>query len=531
MKKAFKNIILTVLCGVLVLPFWGCSGSESAKENTPDPVTLSWYINFSWFTTGWGDNMVSKAITEETGCSIDFVIPTGDANEKLDSMISLDTLPDLVTLGWWEPEISQMINEDKVYALDELADEYDAYFFDVVNDEVVGWYTSDDGHIYQYPNSACSPSDYDTYDNLASNETFLVRKDIYEAIGSPDMTTPEGFIDAVEKAYEMYPTVNGKEMIPVGCTEFNDNGCDSFDNFLMDFLAVPYVDENGNAIDRHKNEDFVSWLKAFRTLGSEGLLKDDIFIDTRTQMSEKIENGQYFCMLYQYTDMESEEKTLYANDPDSIYIAVDGPKNAAGDDYTLPGTSVNGWTVTLISKQCENPDRAIELLTYLISEEGQKMTWLGVEGQTYDYDNDGNPVIKSDVQELLNSDRTSYDEIYGADSCYWMMQNDVLAAQWIPDDPDNPITQLKQWTYPYTTYVGQYTITFDSDSDEGKLKSQADKLWADTLPKLLLSDTEEEFDEIYDSFMDERYEIGYDKVLGALTDEMNENIKKLGLDG
>ena len=60
-------------------------------------------------------------------------------------------------------------------------------------------------------------------------------------------------------------------------------------------------------------------------------------------MSEKILNGQYFCMIYQYTDMADQEKALYKENPDSIYIAVDGPKNLTGDDYTLPGTSVNGW--------------------------------------------------------------------------------------------------------------------------------------------------------------------------------------------
>jgi putative aldouronate transport system substrate-binding protein len=423
-----------------------------------------------------------------------------------------------------------MINGDYVYALDELAEQYDTYFFDVANDQVIKWYTSDDGHIYQYPNSAYSPSDYDEYDNLASNETFLVRKDIYEAIGEPDMTTPEGFVKAVEKAYEMFPTIDGNEMIPVGCTEFNDIGCDSFDNYLMDFLAVPYVDENGNAIDRHTNKDFVNWLKAFNQLGREGLLKDEIFIDTRTQMSEKIANGQYFCMIYQYTDMSDQQKQLYANNPDSIYMAVDGPKNAAGDDYTLPGTSINGWTVTLISKKCENPDKAIKLLTYLMSEDGQKMTWLGVEGKTWDYNSDGLPVMKSDVKQLLNTDRAAFDEKYGADSCYWMMQNQVMASQWIEDDENDPTTQLKQWTYPYTVYVGQYTITFDSDTKTGKIKSKADNLWGETLPKLLLAESDDEFDQIYNDFIKERYQLGYDKVLTALTEKIKENIEKLGLD-
>lgn len=523
-----KILLLTLVLGLPILMCVSCSFDKKA-EKEQEVTDLSWYINFSWFSTDWGNNAVSKAITEKTGCNINFVVPTGEANEKLDSMISSDTLPDILTLGWWEPEINQMINEGKVYALDELADKYDTYFYNVVNDQIVKWHTSDDGHLYRYPNSACSPSDYEIYDNLASNETFLVRKDIYEAIGSPDMTTPKGFVKAVEKAAEMFPTIDGNELIPVGCTEFNDIGCDSFDNYLLDFLAVPYVDKEGKAIDRHKDKDFVTWLKAFRKLGSEGLLKDEIFLDTRTQMSEKIEKGQYFCMIYQYTDLSAQQKTLYANDPDSIYIAVDGPKNANGDDYTLPGTSVNGWTVTMISKNCKNPDKAIKLMSYLISEEGQMMTWLGVEGITWDYDKEGNPVMKEEVKELLNTDRAEYDKKYGADSCYWMLQNEAMSSKWIKDDPNNPVTQLKQWTYPYTVYVGQYTITLDTNTKAGMIKNQADTLWGETLPKLLLAKTDEEFDRIYDDFCKKRYEFGYAQVLDVLTEKIDQNNKKLGL--
>ncbi len=524
MKKKIKLIAIT-LCIILSANLTGCK-KEPKKEEI---VELSWYINFNWFNTTWGNNVVSKAITNRTGCNIQFITPTGDANEKLDTMIASDTLPDLITLGWWEPSISEMINKDKVYALDQLADQYDTYFYDVVNDQVVNWYTSEDGHIYQYPNSACSPSDYEKYDNLSSNQTFLVRKDIYEAIGSPDMTTPEGFINAVEKAAEMFPVIDGYSMIPVGSTEFSSIGCDSFDNYLLNFLAVPYVDENGNAIDRLKDEDYITWLKAFRELSEKGLLIDEIFLDTRAQMQEKIGNGRYFCMIYQYTDIEEQQKSLYSNDPDSAYIAVDGPKNLDGDDYTLPGTSINGWTVTLVSKKCKNPEKAIKLISYLLSEEGQMMTWFGVEGQTFDYNDEGKPEFVPNVKQWLINDRNVFDENYGADSCYWMLQNEAMASEWIVDDEKDPLTQLKNWTKPYTVYNGQYTITFDSESEIGKIKNRADEMWGAVLPELLLAKSDEEFDEIYQDFLKIRYDLGYDKVLEAFTVKIKENIEKLGM--
>ena len=176
-----------------------------------------------------------------------------------------------------------MIDKDMVYALNELADEYDAYFWEVSNEERVNWYTQPDGNIYGYPNSSVTPKDVEEHPEIGSNQTFLVRKDIYEAIGSPDMTTPEGFKKAVEKAYEMFPEVDGEPLIPVGAHAFTEQGNLSFDSFLMNFLAVPY-EKNGELYDRYTDPEYIIWLKMFRELGQEGMLADDIFIDQRVQM-------------------------------------------------------------------------------------------------------------------------------------------------------------------------------------------------------------------------------------------------------
>lgn len=510
------------------------STTESVEDATPgwqkhadDKVKLSWYVNFSWFTTPWGENLVSKTITEETGIDIEFVVPAGNEAEKLNSLIASDTLPDLLTIGWYEGQVKQIIDAGMVYALDELATEYDPYWFEVADKGRVGWFTQEDGHVYGYPNSSFSPADYDKYDNISSNQTFLVRKDIYEAIGSPDMTTPEGFEAAVKKAVEQFPTVDGQTLIPIGAHEFGSTGCVSFDQYLCNFLAIPY-EKDGQYYDRYTDEELVRWLKAFRKLGEEGYLADDIFIDKRAQMEEKIAQGRYFCMLYQRTDLAAQEKILYANDPNSIYIAVDGPKNSKGDDYTLPGTGINGWTLTMISKNCERPDRAIELMSYLMSEHGQLMTWLGVEGETWDYV-DNVPVMKEDVRALLESDRQAYDKQYGADSTYWMLQDNAMALAWLPPTAE-PLGQMERWTFPYVMTTSQYDITLESDSDEADIKSKIDNEWGVVLPKLLLASSDEEFDTIWNDFMQRRKDWGVDQLLAKQTELMNEAKGKLGIE-
>lgn len=496
------------------------------QQHADDKVKLTWYMNFSWFTTPWGENLVSKTITEETGVDIEFIIPAGNEAEKLNSLIASDTLPDLVTLGWYEPQVPQIIDAGLVQPLDELAKEYDPYFFEVASKDRINWYTQEDGHIYGYPNSSYTPEDSKKYDNIPSNQTFLVRKDIYEAIGSPDMTTPEGFKAAVKAAKEKYPEINGQDLIPIGAHEFTATGNNSFDTFLCNFLAIPY-EKDGKFYDRFTDPELITWLKTFNELGREGYLADDIFIDKRAQMEEKIAQGRYFCMLYQRTDLANQQKILYDNDPNSIYIAIDGPKNSKGDDYQLPNSGISGWTLTMISNNCQRPDRAIELLSYLISEHGQHMTWLGVEGVTWDMV-DGVPTMKQEVRDLLQNDRTAYDKQYGADSCFWMLQDNAMALSWAVPTPE-PLGQMERWTYPYTISTSEYFVTLPGDTDEQDIKNKIDNEWGVVLPKLLLAKSDEEFDQTLADFIKRREEWGNAQVIEKQTEIMNANKKKLGM--
>lgn len=547
MNTYWQKTAALVCCGMEVLLLVSCGSSQglqssleadteitgqaeaavSGWENYADePVELDWYVNFSWFKMGWGENLVSQKITEETGVSINFITPAGSETEKMNSMIASDTLPDIITIGWWEPQMEQMIEENMVYPLNELADEYAPYFYKVIDEDTAAWYTKENGNFYCYPNSSYTPKDYEEYDHIGSNQNFLVRKDIYEALGSPDMTTPEGFCNAVRAAAEQFPEVDGEPLIPIGAEEFKQEGCNSFDKYLQNFLAIPY-EKNGEAYDRLTDPEYLSWLKVFRQLGQEGYLADDIFVNRRSQIEEKIAKGQYFCMLYQGQDMLDQQKILYERFPERIYIAVDGPKNSAGDDPTLPGTSINGWTVTLISRNCPYPERAIALLSYLISEQGQKMIYLGVEGEMYDMA-DGKPVVHSDILDLLRTDRDEYDRIYGADDAYWMLQDNVMQIPW-SQQLSEAERQIKEWTYPYTIYAGQYEVNYEAGTEEFNIYKKMEQEWGKVLPQLLLAGSDAEFDRIMQSFLEKREIYGYDKVLQETTRQMKHLKKKLGL--
>ncbi|MGL5259368.1 MAG: hypothetical protein ACRC7V_04610 [Lachnospiraceae bacterium] len=210
-----------------------------------------------------------------------------------------------------------------------------------------------------------------------------------------------------------------------------------------------------------------------------------------------------------------------------MYIAVEGPRNENGDDPKLSVTNIYGWTVTLISKNCRDPERAISFLSYLMSEEGQKITYLGIENETYDVIN-GVYKLKAEVEKIRELDREAYVESYGADNTYWMLQNNIMQNQWI-EQRSNEIMGFREWTRPYTVYTAQYDIVFEADSVWGNIQEKINEEWGKTLPLLLLSKTEEEFDAHLKAYKERKYELGYENLQGELTKRMEEAKKKLGM--
>lgn len=510
----------------------GTASNPGWSLNAGKPVKFDWYINFSWFARHWGDSEVSKYITKKTGVDVNFIVPAGNEAEKLNTMIAGDALPDLITIGWWEGQVPMMIDSGLVVPLDDLAKKYDPYFFKVANSDKLGWYRQADGHVYGYPNASFTPADYKKYaGKLTSNETFLVRKDMYEALGKPDMSTPEGFLKALRAAKAKYPTINGQPVIPFGTNEFTDTGCGMLQATLEHFLAIS-PEQNGKyydaALGLTENPEYVRWLKAFRQAHQEGLIPTDMFVDKRSQIEEKAAQGRYFCMLYQNWDMQAAQNALYAKDPNTIYIAVNGPRNSKGADPTLAGGGIAGWTITLISKNCKDKARAIQFLTYLISEEGQMDTNFGIKDKTYTV-KAGVPQLLPDVKKLDSTDKNKQETDIGVQYTYWMLMDTAWQAQWgIEYAPSDGQPQL--WTRPYVKSFAVYDgLTLPVGSDEDLIYQEIQRRWGKVLSDLIRAPSEQEFDKIITDYNQFKKDKGIDKVIAVQTKLMNANKAKLGV--
>jgi len=358
----------------------------------------------------------------------------------------------------------------------------------------------------------------------AANQTFLVRKDLYEEMGKPDLSTPEGFLNALQLLKDQYSEYKGQPMspffaqgnVPYGMTEY-----------LQNLLAVPH-EKDGNVYDRITDPDYVTWLKTFRTAYERGLINVDFLVDSDMQVEEKTNNARYFMMIREWTGMSAVNPMLAASgNPDSYYIAVDGPQNSKGDSAKLFPGNMDGWMVTMISKSAKNPERAIRFLTYLASEEGQRDLFLGKEGETWDMV-DGKPQLKAELVQLLGTDIERLEKEYGVMDTYWMTRNPVIVNQWRPEKAP-VIKQMedfanKQADIDSGIYKGLDPL---GDSDAAVAWTRISQNWEEVMPELIMAKDEAAFDKVFESFLSRRDSYGFAGVMEYRQNELDARKAKM----
>ncbi|MEK5240476.1 extracellular solute-binding protein [Paenibacillus sp. FSL L8-0470] len=536
--KPVKRSLTIMLTLMLSLALAACSGNSGNNESAPtaqpadstqapqneatlnpdepawkldtSPIDLTWFVGANWYAHSWGESLTSKYITEKTGVNVKLEVPSGEANEHITLMMTSGQLPDLISMGSWETAVKKLWEGDHVYALNELADQYDPYFYKVAGDGTLKWYRQENGNTYGIPNDSYSPNLMHETGMTAANQTFLVRKDLYEEMGSPDLSTPEGFLNALQLFKDKYSKYKGQPMspffaqgnVPYGMTEY-----------LHNLLAIPH-EKDGKVYDRVTDPEYIAWLKTFRTAYERGLINVDFLVDSDTQVEEKTNNARYFMMIREWSGMTAVNPMLAAGtNPDSYYIAVDGPQNSSGDSAKLFPGNMDGWMVTMISKSTKNPERAIRFLTYLSSEEGQHDLFLGKEGETWETV-DGKPQLKADMLNLIESDIETLEKQYGVLDTYWMMRNPVIVNQWRPEKAP-VIKQMEDFANAQADIDSGIYKGLDplGDSEVAVAWSRISQNWEEVLPELITAKDEAAFDKIFASFLERRDSYGFQQVM------------------
>lgn len=519
----------------------GASGSnttEAADQNIQGELTeIDWYVDlpyWTWTGQGFGEDLVSRMIMEETGVKINFIVPASDDSEQLTAMIASDTLPDVMTVeGWWDDASRmltyQMSTEDYIWSINDLMEEYCPQMKDNIRQDVFDWYAEADGKTYLLPNFAYSQEDLSEGEQLVPNGCITVRKDLYEQLGSPDMSTPEGFLDACRRVKEEIGQYDGQDIIPIQLYEGVGNSM----LWLSQYFATPYEDAEGNYLYDFTQENFKEALAFLNEAYNMGLISDANFSDTRDLVNEKIASGRVFCQITAPQDFVGPMQSLYDADPNAVYVPV-VLKNSKGEDPVLQDIRGFGWLTTCVSKDTKNPEAVARLINWLLSDEGQIATTFGKEGVTYEIQADGRIAFTEEYEKAVADNDVKK---YGL-SAMNLLANYAFTRHYEPQSADPKIiatvdtyVKLPMAKYSYD-FSAQGLKQDPADSRKAQMSQIGVKIseFRTTAVAELVTSAPKDFDAKYQQAVDTLTQMGLEELVEYNNDGFQNAKEALGIE-
>ena len=369
-----------------------------------DTITIwdGWFPFFSAFFEDYNDTMFFEKMEEITGVKTEFVLVNAEmAAEQFNLMIATgdycDLMHDVDTN--YVGGLDTAYEDEVIIAIDDLIDEWMPNFKAALysEDQFLIDTVSDLGNRYQISILKHDPGfpDYG----------LLIRQDWLDRLG---MERPETYDEyyAVLTAFKNEIGASAPMML---------SNCGSYQgNFFASGFGI-----NGSLVNNSKplyqvdgvvkygpmEEGYRKYLETMAKWYQEGLIYQDFFtyVDSNTMPPDDLVVGDQMGVFgANITDISERYNSVIGENSTLMLVGAYDPVEVKGEIThfgTDRGPSAAGGYC--ISSACEKPELVARWADFVYSEEGQILSNYGVEGMTFNYNDEGKPVL-SDL--ILHND-------------------------------------------------------------------------------------------------------------------------------
>lgn len=379
----------------------GQSSSSENQEATPteneevpaEPITIT--VGVPELGKGWPatveEDFVHTAILEATNVDVQFV-PIDDYYTALNVQLTGGTAPD-----FFQADYDNM----KAYVSQELIKPIDDYKADIAS--VIEYLGADydnytlyvDDEMYAFPyGSAGTPRYYGIY----------VRQDFLDALGCEAPTT-------VDELYDFCVTAMEKNLSGLGNTiPLGGKGWYPYDMIASTYgvhLGNYVIIEDGKVTNTLLNENMENALTAVKRFYDAGLIDPDTF--NGGTGGEHMRTGYVAIGSNQWVPIW---KQAYLNilaevNPNASWALVDPLQSNIGtgsEPFGMVDYNSNNTAKYVVNYDTSDEKIAafVKVLNYLATEEGKMVSWMGIQGTHWDYDDTGKAVILEGMADLVN---------------------------------------------------------------------------------------------------------------------------------
>ena len=439
--KTKKRIAVIPILLIIALIAGSCSGSSAnGNSSSPSPATqtsaaatTSSDKAASQGKTGAGDAIVltamleamtdegivetdlDKALKDTTGVVIDRINCT---IEKLALVSSSGDLPDIIHF-FSSPDVAKnMTASGALQPLDSLLDQYGQNLRTNIptalkwSKEIFGG-----GTTYIIPTRTWI-AELDRPNRNGWYGGYYTRWDVYKAIGAPEMKNEDDYLDVLKKMMEYQPTnKDGKKVYGLtlwtdwGLWPFNQTYGRTYGYEILQSLSAMLNRETKEVQSQFLDPNGIFWqaMKFYNKAWIKGVLDPEGFVIKTDQVADKIKTGE---VLATPANWWAPSKELLGED--AINVMLPGAFPVFADVF--PSETLLGLQASHslgISAKSAHADKAMQVIDWLNSQEGQRAERTGIKGVDWDVVN-GRPqlmgkrlddFLKGTVDEEFNKKR------------------------------------------------------------------------------------------------------------------------------
>ena len=409
------RILSLVLCALLAVAVLnGCAAQPTATPqvtSTPTPrevVTIRMMQN--WVTLdnaeGIANDRIKKAIEDKLSIKLEIISPAEGYYDKLNTYLSTGDAPDIINDAFDATFVVKAAEEGLLFDLGAAVAKNPAAY------PTLQFIFKD--NLQKFLNEIKFK---DSAKNLAIWSMSGVRNPwagavvyngkIMKDLGLTVPTTVEGYIQLLRDIKAKNPSI-----IPMGARVDKGNLIAILSPVFFRSYGVDPLDlvlQGGSYVDTSTSDQAKACWKQVQQLYKEGLIDPEIITNELQTVYDNFGADKYATLMTNqpgnngggFSWLYGEFLKSHPNAVPGVDLLVDqkpltgpaGPANQMLAEMDVAGSN------TVIFGNSKVADRSLELLEYMLSDEGQTLKWFGVEGVHYTKDAQGN--ITRNVPEFM----------------------------------------------------------------------------------------------------------------------------------
>lgn len=481
-------------------------------------VTLSTYVDYTWFPVNSFEGIIPDAIKEATGVGMDVTVSTDDS--QLGLMIASGDLPDLVYCWYNSNNALRLMNDELSYSYEDLIREY-CPDWDVEADygPIVKTMRSlsPDGKFYALFDGYQSEESWSTSVGAPAVPTLYYRRDILRDL---NLEVPK----TVDELIEVYDAVQAAYPDKVLCAMDVNHRY----NVFLSWMGLPgtagLMMDGEDIVYATNHSAFEEAMRFVNSLYRKGCFLDENFAySSENDVYELLSSDRAFSWTYCSTSVyeRANEYSRATNANADWWILP----NLNGEKSVFQMSTGGGWTSTFITKSCEDPEAAIRLMRYLFSEEGIMTSLCGRPGVEWSYTDGGVSLSDELIASLSATGNDAYINKYNwrfAFGCSAPMQ--TFVSDYIATATDD-LLEINNSLKAISTFHDELNyLTPEADSDEAVALSKLDNYMTTAAVKLVMSTSDEDFQQNYDEIMRTCEQIGVAQLEESIRVQVSERM-------